>query len=411
MMKKGIILFLMLLISIAQLKASILEVCRGCELNSLSDAIDQANKFDTIYVSPGIYIEGEIIVDKPLTLLGIDQPILDGEMKNGVLTVVADSVWIEGFVIQNVSTSYIEDHAGLRVSRSTGFTIKNNRLVNTFFGIFLEASYYGVVEGNEVIGEAVDQINSGNGIHLWQCKNILILNNTVRKHRDGIYFEFVDDSEIIGNHSEGNLRYGLHFMFSNHDLYQGNTFKNNGAGVAVMFSKFINMYDNVFKDNWGQASYGLLLKEIYDGELKGNVFDGNTIGINAEGSNRLIFTSNTFIQNGWAIKILGACFNNTVSENNFLYNSFDLAYSGGLNDNTFNRNYWSDYSGYDLDNDGIGDVPYRPVKLFTYVVNQVPESIILIRSLFVYLIDFSEKVSPVFTPDNLVDAEPKMYPY
>ena len=343
--------------------------------------------------------------------MGIDQPVLDGQMKNGVLTVVADSVWIEGFIIQNVSTSYIEDHAGLHVSRSRGFTIKNNRLVNTFFGIFLEASYYGVVEGNEVIGEAVDQINSGNGIHLWQCKNILILNNTVRKHRDGIYFEFVDDSEIIGNHSEGNLRYGLHFMFSNHDLYQGNTFKNNGAGVAVMFSKFINMYDNVFKDNWGQASYGLLLKEIYDGELKGNVFDGNTIGINAEGSNRLVFTGNTFIQNGWAIKILGACFNNTVSENNFLYNSFDLAYSGGLNDNTFNGNYWSDYAGYDLDNDGIGDVPYRPVKLFTYVVNQVPESIILIRSLFVYLIDFSEKVSPVFTPDNLMDAEPKMYPY
>ena len=110
-------------------------------------------------------------------------------------------------------------------------------------------------------------------------------------------------------------------------------------------------------------------------------------------------------------KFLGACFNNTVTENNFIYNSFDLAYSGGLNDNTFNGNYWSDYTGYDLDKDGIGDVPFRPVKLFTYVVNQVPESIILIRSLFVYLIDFSEKVSPVFTPDNLVDAEPKMFPY
>lgn len=410
-MKKGIILFYILFISAIQLKASNWEVCPDCKLNSLTQAIKQADKFDTIYVSQGVYIEGEIIVDKPLTLLGIDFPVLDGEMKNGVITVTADSVWIEGFIIQNVSTSYIEDHAGLRVSRSKGFTIKNNRLLNTFFGIFLEASYDGVIEGNEIIGQAVDQINSGNGIHLWQCKNILILNNTVKKHRDGIYFEFVDDSEIIGNHSEGNLRYGLHFMFSNHDLYQDNTFKNNGAGVAVMFSKFINMYDNIFQDNWGQASYGLLLKEIYDGELRGNVFDRNTIGINAEGSNRLLFTGNTFVQNGWAIKILGACFNNTVTENNFLYNSFDLAYSGGLNDNTFNGNYWSDYTGYDLDKDGIGDVPFRPVKLFTYVVNQVPESIILIRSLFVYLIDFSEKVSPVFTPDNLVDAEPKMFPY
>ena len=410
-MKKGLFLFSILVLFALPLKANEIIVCASCDVKSITEAIKSAQKFDTIQVQSGTYTEGNIIVDKPITLLGIDEPVLDGELKSSVLTVVADSVWIEGFIIKNVSTSYIEDHAGLRVSKSRGFTIKNNKLINTFFGIFLEASYHGLIENNEVLGEAIDQINSGNGIHLWQCKNIIIKNNHVSKHRDGIYFEFVDDSEIIGNLSEHNLRYGLHFMFSNHDLYQGNTFLKNGAGVAVMFSKFINMYDNVFKDNWGQASYGLLLKEIYDGELKGNVFEGNTIGINAEGSNRLLFTGNSFIQNGWAIKILGACFNNTVSENNFMYNSFDLAYSGGLNENTFNNNYWSDYTGYDLDKDGVGDVPYSPVKLFTYVVNQVPESIILIRSLFVYLIDFSEKVSPVFTPANLVDEHPKMRPY
>lgn len=410
-MKKGFFLFSIMLIFSIQLKATQINVCSDCPISTLTKAIEKAQNHDTIYVSKGVYAEGHIVIDKPLTLIGIDYPELDGELKSGVLTVIADSVWIEGLIIKNVSTSYIEDHAGLRVSKSKYFTIKNNKLYNTFFGIALEASYYGVVEGNEVIGEAVDQINSGNGIHLWQCKNILIKDNHVSKHRDGIYFEFVDDSEIIGNLSEFNLRYGLHFMFSNHDLYQGNTFMNNGAGVAVMFSKFINMYDNVFKDNWGRASYGLLLKEIYDGELRGNTFDGNTIGINAEGSNRLEFTDNTFIQNGWAIKILGACFNNTIKGNNFMYNSFDLAYSGGLNENDFDGNYWSDYTGYDLDKDGIGDVPFRPVKLFTYVVNQVPESIILIRSLFVYLIDFSEKVSPVFTPDNLVDAHPVMLPF
>jgi nitrous oxidase accessory protein len=410
-MKKGIVIFSILMYFSTQLFAAQWNVCKDCNLSSITEAIAKAQKFDTILVQNAVYTEGNIIINKALTLIGVDYPVLDGELKTSVISITADSVCFDGFIIKNVSTSYIEDHAGIRVSNSKGFSIINNKLYNTFFGIFLEASYDGIIANNEIIGEAVDQINSGNGIHLWQCKRILIKNNHVSKHRDGIYFEFVDDSEIIGNLSEHNLRYGLHFMFSNHDLYQENTFRHNGAGVAVMFSKFINMYDNTFVENWGQASYGLLLKEIYDGELIGNTFDGNTIGINAEGSNRLLFKGNTFIQNGWAIKVLGACFNNTIEENNFMYNSFDLAYSGGLNDNSFNGNYWSDYTGYDLNKDGIGDVPYRPVKLFTYVVNQVPESIILIRSLFVYLIDFSEKVSPVFTPDNLVDDQPHMLPF
>jgi len=410
-MKKIVVLFTLSLFFSLQLHAAQIKVCSTCSITTVKEAIVKAEPHDTIYVQSGVYPESELLIDKPLTLIGIDFPEIDGEMKSTVLTIAADSVWFEGFVIKNVATSYVEDHAGIRVTKSRDFTLINNKLLNTFFAIMLEASNHGLVENNEVIGAAVNQINSGNGIHLWHCNNISIINNHVTKHRDGIYFEFVDDSKIIGNYSHGNLRYGLHFMFSNRDVYKGNTFEANGAGVAVMFSKFIYMYDNLFKDNWGQSSYGLLLKEIYDGELIGNTFERNTIAINAEGSNRIIIKRNNFNGNGWGIRVLGACFDNTISENNFLYNSFDVAYSGHMNDNSFDGNYWSDYTGYDLDKDGIGDVPFRPVKLFTYVVNQVPESIIMIRSMFVYLIDFSEKVSPVFTPDNLLDSQPYMTPF
>ena len=119
---------------------------------------------------------------------------------------------------------------------------------------------------------------------------------------------------------------------------------------------------------------------------------------------------NDFISNGWAIKVRGACYANSFKENNFLYNSFDISYNSNINDNEFDNNYWSNYTGYDLNKDGIGDVPYRPVKLFSYIVNRTPETIILLRSLFIDIIDFSEKVSPVFTPDNLVDENPKMKP-
>jgi nitrous oxidase accessory protein len=150
----------------------------------------------------------------------------------------------------------------------------------------------------------------------------------------------------------------------------------------------------------------MLLKEINDAEIIGNTFEGNTIGINIEGSNWIRYKHNNFKSNGWVIKVRGACYTNTFIENNFLYNSFDIAYNSKVNDNLFDRNYWSSYTGYDLDKDGVGDVPYRPVKLFSYIVNRTPETIILMRSMFIYIIDFSKKVSPVFTPDDLLDNQP-----
>ena len=168
------------------------------------------------------------------------------------------------------------------------------------------------------------------------------------------------------------------------------------------------MYQNKFLKNWGSASYGLLLKEIYDTEIYENLFQENTIGIKGEGCNRINYRNNTFLRNGWAIKIAGACYANIFENNDFLNNSLDLAYNTKVNDNKFENNYWSEYSGYDLDHDGFGDVPYRPVKLFSYIVNRSPEALVLLRSLFVDIINFSEKVSPIFTPDNLMDKYPIM---
>ncbi len=330
-------------------------------------------------------------------------------MKAGILIIEADSVTISGLTIKNVGTSFTQDFAAIKVRKSKYTRIENNTLENVFFGIFFEKSKKGIIHNNHVSSHAKEEFNSGNGIHLWYCKQMTITNNYVHNLRDGIYLEFVSESTIENNKSENNLRYGLHFMFSNDDEYSGNIFKNNGAGVAVMFSKQIKMYNNQFVKNWGTASYGLLLKEINDAEIKENEFSENTIGINIEGSNRIKYFNNNFSSNGWAIKIRGGCFNNSFSSNNFLNNSFDLSYNGELNGNDFNGNYWSNYSGYDLDKDGIGDVPYRPVKLFSYIVNRTPETIILLRSLFVDIINFSEKVSPVFTPDNLVDQSPLMH--
>lgn len=403
---KNIIYFFLLILSFSSF--SQIKVCESCKFKTIASAIIEADSGSTITVEKGIYNESNILIDKPLTLIGNDFPVLDGEEKGYIIQVKSNDVTIKGFHLKNVGSSYTKDYAAIHLYRSRNFILENNKLENVFFGFLIEKSKNGSIKNNIVFSNALNEHNSGNGIHLWHCDSINIKGNEAYGLRDGIYFEFVTNTLITNNYSHNNLRYGLHFMFSNNNEYHHNRFRKNGAGVAVMFSKFLIMHHNIFEDNWGNASFGLLLKEIYDANIYNNQFKDNTIGVNAEGSTRVVYKDNNFEDNGWAVKIVGACYENTFTNNNFLNNSFDLAYNSKINDNSFNSNYWSDNTSYDLNRDGIGDVPFRPVKLFNYVVNKTPESIMLMRSLFIDIINFSEKVSPVFTPDEVKDNTPLM---
>lgn len=399
---------LTIFLSFGNVRAKTITVCAECETTSIKEAIALAQDYDTVLVKKGTYYEYNIFIDKPLILKGENYPIVDGQEKGEIIKIVSDNVTIDGLFIINVGVSYTTDFAAIRVIKSENFTIQNVVLEKLFFGIYLEKSSHGKVYHNKIIGEAKDEYNSGNGIQLWYSHYVDLSHNHVQGTRDGIYLEFSDNITITKNTSTKNLRYGLHFMFSDNDIYTQNTFQENGAGVAVMFSRNITMENNTFKKNWGPSAYGMLLKEINDAEIKNNVFEENTVGISIEGSNRITYQDNDFVKNGWAIRVIGACYTNTFTGNNFLNNSFDVSYNSKLNDNEFKSNYWSEYTGYDLDKNGIGDVPYRPVKLFSYIANRTPETIILLRSLFIDIVDFSEKVSPVFTPDNLKDTQPLM---
>lgn len=388
---------------------AVFEVGQDKALSTLKRAISEARSGDTLLIFSGIYREGTIEVNKPLTLIGMDRPVLDGENSYGILRIVSDSVVIRGLTLKDVGISYVEDLSAIRLIRSKHCIIESNTLINSFFGIYLEKSSDCIVRNNHVKGNAEHEMNSGNAIHLWYSSRNLIEGNHAEGHRDGIYLEFVDESTVKDNLVENNLRYGLHFMFSDDDQYLGNTFVSNGAGVAVMFSKNILMEDNDFLDNWGGSSYGLLLKDITDSEIRNNRFRKNTIGIYGEGAIRITISDNDFERNGWAINMLGSCNDNVIHHNNFINNSFEVSTNSKRNLNSFDGNYWSDNNGsYDLDRDGVSDVPYRPVKLFSFMMANMESTTILMRSLLVDLINHAEKVAPVITPHNLMDHVPLM---
>lgn len=377
-------------------------------ITSLRTAIEMANEDDTILLHKGIYREGNIIINKSIRLIGVNEPILDGETKYEILTVSGERIIIKGIRFRNSGYSSMNDYASINLVDAKNCIIENNIIENACFAVHVANTSHSIISNNIIKAIGKTEQTSGNGIHLWKCNNMIVENNDIQGHRDGIYFEFVTDSYIYQNKSYKNIRYGLHFMFSNNDSYMENTFTENGAGVAVMYSHHVLMHNNHFEWNWGPNAYGILLKEISDASIVSNTFNQNTVGILMESTNRIDAVMNDFNSNGWALRIQASCNENTVRYNNFSANTFDVATNGTTMLNRFYNNYWDKYEGYDMDKDGLGDVTYHPVSLYSMVTEQNPNSLLLLRSFMVSLLDKAEKAIPSLTPENLIDEQPLM---
>ncbi|MDI1317487.1 nitrous oxide reductase family maturation protein NosD [Flavobacterium sp.] len=387
-------------------KGTTIHVGKSYPIKSIKKGIEVAKKGDTLMVHTGLYKEGNIIIDKKIVFIGKGLPVLDGEKKHEVLSVKADSVVVDGFKVIRSSYATITDPCGIKVYNRKYVAIQNNVLDDNFFGIYLQNCQKCTIKNNSLKAYGKEEQQLGNGIHCWKSNEILIIGNTIDGHRDGIYFEFVYDSLIWRNISTNNVRYGLHFMFSHSDTYITNVFENNGAGVSVMYTKNVKMFNNYFEENWGDSSHGILLKDITDSYIFNNKFIKNTSAIYMEGASRNKIEKNVFISNGWGLKIQASCMDNVIVNNNFFKNTFDISTNGSLVLNTFDSNFWDKYEGYDLDKNGIGDVPYHPLSLFAVLTESTPSAMLLYRSFMITLLDKSEKILPSITPDNFLDKTP-----
>jgi nitrous oxidase accessory protein len=389
-------------------EAKTIRVGANYKFQTIQSALSFAVNGDSILVSKGLYSEGTIIIDKSIALIGESLPVISGDNKYEIMKIVSDNVIVRGFEFRDAGINFIYENSAIKLDGVANCRIEKNVFFNNFFGIYLSRSVSCTITDNEITAFQTKETYSGNGIHLWQCGDMIIKRNKIKGHRDGIYFEFVKRSSIKDNLSENNLRYGLHFMFSDSCSYAHNYFTNNGAGVAVMFTKNVDMHSNHFKNNWGGSAYGLLLKDISDSRIYNNIFSKNSCAIYLEGCNRISTERNDFIENGWALRLMANSMDNVFTKNNFAGNTFDVTTNSTRNYNLFESNYWSEYKGYDLNKDGIGDVPYRPVKLFSFISEKIRPSLILIRSLFVDIINLAENIFPTLTPEGLIDRKPMM---
>ena len=409
-MKKQFSIVVLSLILTFAVRAETFKVGKTRTISSIQKAINLAKNGDTILVDAGLYKEKNIVIQKSITLIGINYPVLDGEKKYAIVSIKAENAKIEGFKIQHTGRSEIKDLGAIMIYDSYKVSAVNNILEDNNFGVYIQNSKSCTIKNNTITAYGKNEFQSGNGIHGWHSDSLIIVGNKIKGHRDGLYFEFVKNTLVWRNISTQNVRYGIHFMFSNHNTYIGNVFEKNEAGVAVMYSSHIHMFNNYFLDNWGDATYGILLKDIRDSEISGNNFTKNTVGLYMEACSRINLYKNIFNNNGWAVKIQASCEANDFTKNNFIGNTFDIGTNGTMVLNTFTGNYWDKYEGYDLARDNVGDIPYHPVSMYAMIIDSNPAALMLFRSLIVTLLDKTEKLLPGVTPENLKDNKPVMRP-
>lgn len=400
------LLMLALLAASAAFSAT-LRVGQAKPYTAIGPAVAKAKAGDTIIVYAGSYRE-RLTISKPLTLIGAHRPVIDGQKRGTVITIASDNVTVNGFDIINSARSSLRDYCGILVKDSRNVHLTGNLLRSNQFSIMLQNSRYCNIAYNDIASDIMEMQVMGNAIHCWKSEHLRIHHNTIGHNRDGIYLEFVYDSRIDHNSVSGCERYGLHFMFSHFSTYSHNHFYKNLAGVAVMYTHDVQMLSNVFDQNRGSSSYGLLLKEIQRGRIAHNRFCDNTVGVFMDGGVELHLHHNLFRQNGWGMRVVASSTNDTISSNNFIGNTFDISTNGSYNSNRFDGNYWDKYNGYDLDKDGTGDVPFHMLSLFSTLAERNQNILLFFHSFLMNLMDESERLLPSITPDNYVDNRPSL---
>lgn len=382
---------------------------------SITAALEAAQDGDTIEVHAGVYAETPLEITKTVQLIGIDNPILDAKGEGTALIISADNVLFKDFTIRNTGTNNSHEDSGI-VIQADHVTVENNLLENVLFGIYFADAEYGTARNNIVRGYDLDLAERGDGMRVWFSQHVLLEKNLVETSRDMLIW-YADDVTIVGN-TFRNSRYGLHFMYSDNAYIEANHFRGNSIGSYLMYSKGLTVIGNDLSYNRGPSGYGIALKDMDGVVMHDNWLIGNRIGLYLDNSPALYegfneFHNNVFAYNDVGVATLPSVERNRFSGNVFLENTQQTAVEGRGNmlGNIWAvdglGNYWSDYVGYDANDDSLGDIPYRAEKLFENLADTRPALRFFIYSPASQAIDLAGSAFPSLRPDpRLIDEAP-----
>jgi len=373
---------------------------------SLQEAIRQARPGDTIRVLGGEH-KGNFVVDKTLTLVGERSPILNGEGRGSVIQLNAPRCVLKGFVIRNSGTILSTQDSGVQVS-APDCVVENNRLEKVLFGIHLQHAPRTTIRQNEIYSHDLPVARRGDQIRIWYSHNTLVEGNQVVGGRD-LVFWYSEGLTIRNNHVR-NCRYGIHFMYCNDSKVENNYLEQNSVGIYIMYSTDVHLINNRIVRSRGPSGMGVGIKDGYRVHLEGNLIADNRVGLFID-SGEGVYTQNWFIRNDVGVHLVLAVKPNLFQGNRMVENIEQVRMDrpDSVVGVRWTGNYWSDYSGYDANNDGIGDLPYRSVKVFDQIAASNSALRVLAYSPSAQALDFGARLFPLFAPQSLVtDARPLM---
>jgi len=398
--------------AVLSVRAEILTVGEAGTFQTIGSAIAAAKAGDTIQVGSGIYV-GNLLIDKSLSIEGNGSPVIKGIGKGSVVEIIADRCSIKGLRIETSGSDLIDEDAGILL-RSNGNTLEGNELSDVLFGVYLFQSAGNIIRSNRITGKPeLESGERGGGFHLWNSPRNLLEDNIVTYARDGIYVQN-SPNNIFRRNRISNLRYGLHFMNSDDNTFEDNVFFDNIAGAAIMYSKKIELRRNTFVHNRGFSSFGILFQDCRECLTEENLILDNAVGLFLEASKSSVFRRNTIAENDVAMQIFASSDENTFTHNNFINNISPLQLIGKVSSTKWQSedggNYWSEYDGYDLDGNGVGDVPHRIHNIFEYLEGNLPRLRIYLNSPAAQSIAAAEKSFPILKGSNEIDGKPIMRP-
>jgi len=410
----SILLILVCFLSNSSLSSKNLKTGNGYAYTDFRDALSASENGDTIFVYPGSY-KGNFLIDKSVTIIGKDSPVFDGENNGTVITIEAPGVAILDVIIKNSGKLLDREDAGILV-KTDNVNIQRNKLISVLFGIYFRQADNGRIKDNLIEGKKnLDVPRRGDLFRAWYCKGLLIENNTLSYGRDFIIW-FSHGITIKKNKIKG-ARYGLHFMYSADSRILQNSVTYSSVGMYLMYSKNLTIEKNLIAYNRGASGFGIGLKDLDNTELRENVIADNRVGIFIDNSPRnydtyMKYTGNVIAYNETGVNVLSSLHNSKFKKNSFIENYQQAVLTRGqeAKNDYWEQNFWSNYSGYDEDKDGSGDIPYGQDQVFENLIEEKPNLKILLYSPAVSTLSYAADAFPVLKPEPvLIDKAPSIH--
>jgi len=377
---------------------------------SIAAAVQRAQPGDSIKIERGYYRE-HIVIDKRLAVIGLDRPTVSGDNQGDVIRLKAADISIEGLIIRDSGTDLTEQNAGIYVEPGCDrLVVRNTVLVYNLFGVWVNNARDVVVSDNLIAGKRdLASAQRGNGIQLYNSIGARITGNQISFVRDGIYVD-VSHQALFRNNKIHHVRYGTHYMNSHHNVWEGNESYRNRGGLALM-----EVRNQIVRNNraWGNTDHGIMLRTIQDSVVENNVVAGNARGFFIYDAEYNVLKNNLVIGNRVGVHVWAGSIHNDVEANDFIQNREQIRYVASRDEEWGKQmgNYWSNYAGWDVDNDGIGDVPFEANDVRDRLTWKHPLVKLLLHSPAVETLAIIARQFPLLRSPSVIDKHPRMRPF